>query len=357
MKRLSLASYAPLLGVLVLGLALRLLLWNNLPRPGLISDEGEYLAAATWLAQGRNFSWYLGYLWTRAPVYALFVAAHLFLFDDLRAVYVTQIAFSLLNVVLVYALCQSITQLTTHRFRTASIAALLMALYLPFATFTQVLLSETLYLTLLLGGFLALVRASALSPQPSAFSPQPSALSPRVGWVALAGVLFGLATLTRSLTLAFLPLAALWVAGIGHSAPRDWWRLTRRGVLSGAVFLACAGALILPWTVYNSVRLYDGLVVVDTSGAFNLLLGARTAYDSGRNDAATRDFVLILLGQKEASKLTTPACATLPAPLPSSQAARQSAMTREGLCLIGAKPLAFIQKSLGELVDLFQINY
>ena len=32
-------------------------------------------------------------------------------------------------------------------------------------------------------------------------------------------------------------------------------------------------------------------------------------------------------------------------------------MTREGLCLIGAKPLAFIQKSLGELVDLFQINY
>jgi hypothetical protein len=99
------------------------------------------------------------------------------------------------------------------------------------------------------------------------------------------------------------------------------------------------------------------LVVVDTSGAFNLLLGARTAYDNGRNDAATRDFVLILLGQKKASELTTAPCTPLPAPLPSSQAARQSAMTREGLCLIGAKPLAFIQKSLGELVDLFQINY
>jgi hypothetical protein len=32
-------------------------------------------------------------------------------------------------------------------------------------------------------------------------------------------------------------------------------------------------------------------------------------------------------------------------------------MTREGICLIRAKPLAFIQKSLAELIDLFQINY
>jgi hypothetical protein len=366
--------------VLLLALALRLLLWGRIPRMGLVSDEGEYLSAASWLAQGRSFSWYQSYLWTRAPIYPLFVAAHLRLFGDtLTPIYITQTILSLLNVVLVYLLAQRFELRIEHaelkmmrhelfsifnsQFFIPTVSALLMAIYLPFALYTQMLLSETLFITLLLAGFLAL---AGWAGERRVMNDEGIAHDSRDVWsfvlrhwsLIVAGGLFGLATLTRSLTLAFLPLAALWVAGIAPSATRGWWRLTRRGVRSGAIFLACAGALILPWTMYNSgQRLYDGLVVVDTSGAFNLLLGARTAYDGGRNDAATRDFVLVLLGQKDASQLTTAPCTPLPVPLPTSQAARQAAMTREGLCLLGAKPLAFIQKSLGELVDLFQINY
>src|SRR5215207_9756039 len=106
-KRPRIAAYIPLLVVLLLGLALRLLLWGRIPRTGLISDEGEYLSAASWLAQGRNFSWYQDYLWTRAPIYPLFVAAHLRLFGDtLTPVYITQTILSLLNVALVYLLAQ-----------------------------------------------------------------------------------------------------------------------------------------------------------------------------------------------------------------------------------------------------------
>jgi hypothetical protein len=377
--RQRLRSLAPLLVVLLLALTLRLLLWGRIPRTGLVSDEGEYLSAASWLAQGRSFSWYQSYLWTRAPIYPLFVAAHLRLFGDtLTPIYVTQTILSLLNVALVYLLAQRFelrienAELKMMRHEPFSIfnsqffiptaSALLMAIYLPFALYAQMLLSETLFITLLLAGFLAL---ALWVDEGRRTKDEPQAARSQLGWsfvlrhwsLVVAGGLFGLATLTRGLTLAFLPLAALWVACLDRSATGGWWWLTRRGVRSGAIFLACAGALILPWTVYNSVRLYDGLVVVDTSGAFNLLLGARTAYDSGRNDAATRDFVLVLLGQKKASELTTPPCTPLPTPLPSSQAARQAAMTREGLCLLGAKPLAFMQKSLGELVDLFQINY
>src|SRR5689334_14887803 len=93
--------------VLLAGLALRLAMWANLPRTGLVSDEGEYLSAASWLAEGRGFSWYQGYLWTRAPIYPLFVAAHLRLFGDtLTPIFVTQTLLSLLNVVLVYALAR-----------------------------------------------------------------------------------------------------------------------------------------------------------------------------------------------------------------------------------------------------------
>src|SRR5215212_6078040 len=105
--RQRLQSLAPLLVVLLLALALRLLLWGRIPRMGLVSDEGEYLSAASWLAQGRSFSWYQSYLWTRAPIYPLFVAAHLRLFGDtLTPIYVTQTILSLLNVILVYLLAQ-----------------------------------------------------------------------------------------------------------------------------------------------------------------------------------------------------------------------------------------------------------
>src|SRR3954467_15656387 len=101
------STFIPLLVVLLLALVLRLLLWGRIPRTGLISDEGEYLSAASWLAQGRSFSWYQSYLWTRAPIYPLFVAAHLRLFGDtLTPIYVTQTILSLLNIALVYLLAQ-----------------------------------------------------------------------------------------------------------------------------------------------------------------------------------------------------------------------------------------------------------
>jgi hypothetical protein len=196
--------------------------------------------------------------------------------------------------------------------------------------------------------------------------------------------LFGLAALTRSLALAFLPLAALWLAASGRSSARSGWRFTPGGALRGAIFLACAGAVVLPWTIYNSLpRLYGGLVVVDTSGAYNLMLGARTAYDGKREDAPARNFMLALLSKNldqdarrrllEAQpasngRVLDPACllargdprllSALERPVDQiTQAERQRLMTAEGLCLIGARPLAFVQKSLAELVDLFQINY
>ena len=76
--------------------------------------------------------------------------------------------------------------------------------------------------------------------------------------------------------------------------------------------------------------------------------------------AARHDYALVLLGQKNAADVAdthAPCPGAFPAPLPNSQAARQGAMTREALCLIAAKPAAFVAKSLAELVDLFQINY
>lgn len=386
----QLSSHGLQLGIaLGVAIALRLLLWNHIPRSGLISDEGEYIAAATWLAQGRNFSWYQGYLWTRAPLYPLFVAAHFALFGRSPIpVYLTQNALSLMNVALVYLLGARVlgvsgqvsavtnrtnaTQILGVNHLMPLIAALLMALYFPFAVYTQVLLSETLFLALLLGGFLALSYAG--EPRPFAWP------------FVLGGVLLGLATLTRSLTLAFLPIVVIWLVaqagrsmrGAGQGSAARVWRMLRPR--SGTAAFALAAALvILPWTVYNSVKLYGGLVVADTTGAYNLLLGGRTAFDGERRDAPPRNFALALLDPaltpEQRKALLSPALATggsclyhqpdprLRAALerpPNSmlaQAKVQQLMIAEGLCLIGKQPLAFAQKTAGELLDFFQINY
>ena len=165
----------PLIAALLAGLALRLLLWGHVPRTGLISDEGEYLSAASWLAHGHGFDWYQGYLWTRAPLYPLFLAAHLRIFgDSLAPIYITQTLLSLVSVALVYFLARYLFDhrppttdqrpttndnqpATGYRLRAAGygqktrrffrilhsafcipgLAALLMALYLPFALYAQ----------------------------------------------------------------------------------------------------------------------------------------------------------------------------------------------------------------------------
>jgi 4-amino-4-deoxy-L-arabinose transferase-like glycosyltransferase len=322
----------PLAIILLLGGLLRALTWGEIPRTGLISDEGEYLSAATWLAQGRGFSWYQHYLWTRAPIYPLFLALHLRLFgDDPAPIYLSQHLLSLANVLLTYALARRMLPMA-HRVMPL-LAALLMAIYFPFVIYPQALLSETLFLTLLLSALLALAAAAERRTLPP---------------LLLAGALLGVATLTRSLTLFFIPLAALWLAF--YSQPAE---TLRRRLLHAMTLLLCSAAVIAPWTLYNS-RFYGGLVVIDTSGGYNLLLGAWTAHDGVRRDAPTRDFVLGLFPEQAQAPAAT--CAPYPGPL-TAQADRQAAMTREGLCLIADRPLAFIQKSLAELVDLFQINY
>ncbi len=330
-------SYWPWFIPLLVALLLRLTLWDHIPRTGLISDEGEYVAASNWLALGRGFDWYQGYLWTRAPLYPLFIATHVRLFgSSLTPIVVSQIILSLGSVILVFLLAK---RLAPSRPVVAGIAALASGLYLPFALYTQVMLSETVFIVLILTA-LYLLSAEQLPAQ-------------RVG---LAGVMLGLATLTRSLTLGFLPIVLIWLLRRPNPTASHTSIPGRRSSIYTAAFsfLLALTLTIAPWTLYNS-RMYGGTVLIDTSGAFNLFLGARTAYDGKRSDAQVRDVVLGMLGQPTSVQVRD-TCAPFPGVLP-SQAARQAAMSKEALCLITARPLAFAEKSLREFIDLFQINY
>lgn len=373
-----LAPWVPLLLVLLVGLLLRVALWGNLPRQGFISDEAEYLAAANWLAEGRGFHWHQGWLWTRAPLYPLFLAAHIRLFGmHLAPIYATQVVLSLITVVLVYALARGFTAR-----RGASGAALLAAVYLPFATHPFMLLSETLFVVLLVGAFVAAGwwvqqrQHQQQAPHPSHTTPSPLlaqawAYAPLV----VAGVLLGLATLTRGLTLGFLPLVAAWVWWAGTPTGqrgrerRERFRLT--ALLSPLILTVVCAGVILPWSVYAS-RLYGGTILVDTTGAYNLMLGARAAVSPDDSGPRSRDFVLALLNtglsENERRDYVAKSClwqqhdprllAALQTPVTGlTQGTRQQLMTAEAVCLMSASPGAVFQKSLEEVVRFFQINY
>jgi len=76
-----------------------------------------------------------------------------------------------------------------------------------------------------------------------------------------AGLLWGLAVLTRETVLYFLPLAALWLA----------WRRPG-GLKRAALFVGVSLLVVLPWTVRNRV-VFDAFVPVSTAGALNLWQG------------------------------------------------------------------------------------
>src|SRR5260370_12145039 len=81
-----------------------------------------------------------------------------------------------------------------------------------------------------------------------------------LGRAAAAGVLWGVAVLTRETVLYFIPLAALWLA----LPPRAGGRAR------GAAFLVASLLVVAPWT-YRNWAVFDAFVPVSTAGGPNLL--------------------------------------------------------------------------------------
>ncbi|EFO80225.1 tetratricopeptide TPR_4 containing protein [Oscillochloris trichoides DG-6] len=188
-------KHLPLLCILLLALAWRLLLWAQ-PLHLPANDEQEYIQVARDLLAGRGWVYYETWRWLRAPLYPLFLAASLWLSGgDLHLAALPNIGLSLGVVVVVYALTRALTERPCPPLLAASIAALLQT----YATFASLYMSETLF-SLLFG--LGLLATHHWQRQ----------RNPMLA--LLAGVLFGLACLTRSAGLVVLPLVAGWMVGV-----------------------------------------------------------------------------------------------------------------------------------------------
>lgn len=208
--------------------------WVRHPEPDLLARLPQYPGA-----------------W-QAPGYTVFVAAFL-PWGGTLAVKLAQVLLGAATVALTFRLGSA-----WFGPRAGATAAALCALHPTLIAFSHYLWSETLFTFLLVA--LLLVLSGRVLPG-----------APRTG---VAGALFGLCCLTRSVMWSFLPLLALW------------WLWTHRGSPTRALgrlalLAAVATAVIAPWAIRNS-RLHGGLVWIETGNAFNLWRGNAPDAYAGR---------------------------------------------------------------------------
>lgn len=237
----------------------------------LTGDEFAYQQIAENVAGGRGFfqdnnPFFPGqilYAW-QAPLYPLLLAAVYALWGpSLLLAKAMGILISTATVYVAYDLTRRVfspsldiaPDLAVAR-RSALLASFLVAVYPGLLTHAHLLLSETLFIFLVLLAFDFVARGLARE-------------NARVWlWVLGAGALWGLATLTRGITLYFTPLFALWVGWTLWPKRRD----LVRALVPALLFLAATALVILPWSARNYAR-FGQFVLLETKGGVNLWLG------------------------------------------------------------------------------------
>lgn len=234
--------HVPLLLLTLTGLALRLWVAHWAGFVELQLDEIDYHRRALYLLEQGHLPDAF-----RPPIYPLFLGL-------LYGIFGPSVQVARLATAVVGALGTPLLHrwLTPHvGARGALVAAGLWALHPTLIGYAHQLLSETLFLVLLIG----------------AWSMAAPAATPSRGRLAGAGLLFGLAALTRSFLLPLAPLAALAAAldpTTGRLAPEAPRRLL--------AFLGPLVALTLAWGAHN--RAVEGQwIFTETTSGYNLWKG------------------------------------------------------------------------------------
>lgn len=244
---------ALLFGLLLLAFALRVVYVLQIraspyfDRPEM--DPGYHVEWARAFARGEPFQ--PGQPFFRAPLYPWFLGALLALFGDgLLVPRLVQAALGTATTGLAYLIGARAFDRAT-----GLVAALLAATYWVLVYFDGELLLEVLATPLDLLALWLTLRAR-----------DPTA--PAVGRrrTVLAGLAWGLATITRPNVLLFAPLAALWLAWPARRTS------ARAALATGALFAAGLAAPILPITAINRVA-GDDWVLVSSQGGVNLWIG------------------------------------------------------------------------------------
>lgn len=269
----------PIVIILLLGLALRLLVWQWREFYPLGGDEQEYLSQALTLLQERR---YVELRLMRPPLYGVFLAACIYFVDSLvQNLRLVQAVISTLTIIPVWLLTREIVAYESLRISRRSHAVVLLATLLCALSYTLAanateLLTETVFLFGLATFFWLLLNAGRRWA-----TDQQNTIRRHLVTIA-AGLVLGALCLMRAVALPLLPLGALWLllatqqwpTGDGQQAIsiKTAWRNMVRGSWSAVVIFTLATLLvILPWSGRNYAT-YGGFILVDTTGAENLWL-------------------------------------------------------------------------------------
>ncbi len=335
------------IGIVLLALALRLALWSQpLHKPA--NDEVEYITVAHDLLLGRGWIFYDTYHWLRAPLYPLFLAASLWLArGNLHLAALPNIGISVATVYLIYRLTDTICHTPDLLQRSRSgprlqryaplLAALFAAVLFTFNTFASLYMSETLFSFLFAAFLICLVQWQRyVVSMPDRRSQWWSLLKDqRLAFCLLAGILFGLATLTRSAMLAFLPIVLGWMGYMtspGHLQQRHCQPTPgndRRLPGDGIIVALCILLTIAPWTLRNC-HAYERCILVETGLSYNVW-----AFNEPIEDQET---ILRTLEQ-------------IPDP-----ALRAEEATRRGLERLRTDPAILLRKLWPEWVNLWRVK-
>ena len=188
------------------------------------------------------------------PVYPYFVGALFRAFGTMRAVLWAQVVLGALLVPVVGR-----TGALAFGRRVGLLAAAATAFYPELVWYPAHYWSETVYLLLLWGAIERTLAADARGSRRTA---------------AVAGLLWGLATLTRELSLYLVPIVALWMLrprAVAGERPRSF----KIQDLTPAVLVLAAGLTVAPWTIRNAI-VFRAFIPVSTMGGLNLWQGNTT---------------------------------------------------------------------------------
>jgi hypothetical protein len=221
------------------------------PQCGLAGDEASWVALGTHELgrPHRGLSPFRVRLIFYPPLYPYFIAVLHRALSRLSAVlWIQAVVGALLVPAVARAGCVAFST------RVGLVAAAFVAFYPDFVWFSVNFWSETLFIVLLWWALERVLRSDAASS---------------VGAAAAGGFLWGLATLTRELTLYLAPFAFLWLlrGQLRRLAPRPSPALRR--ALAFALGLVLT---LLPWTVRNAI-VFHAFIPVSTMGGSNLWQG------------------------------------------------------------------------------------
>jgi 4-amino-4-deoxy-L-arabinose transferase-like glycosyltransferase len=240
----------PLAWILSVGALVRVGLWLAWANwsPLINHDAHNYQELAEQLATTGQYANESGVLISlRPPLYPATVAViyHGFGLNSDGAVRVVQAILGLLTALIVYRL-----SFIAYSRKVALWATALTAFYPSLLAYANLLLSETLF-TFLSVLFTWLVCEALCQRRPAV--------------LAGAGVAMGLAALTRSIMLLFLPILAAVIF-------LSWNGTWPRRIFAAAVPVAVFAMVVAPWAVRNT-RLQKTFTVIDVMGGRNAMMG------------------------------------------------------------------------------------